>query len=197
MSTNGIAVAAAAAAAAAVAAYTALAYTDSLRKQRVGRLAIEDLKSRYTLLPHPEGGFFAETYRAESTVETSYGTRNASTAIYFLITPGSVSRLHKITADECWHFYLGGPLTVLEISEDGTLTKTTLGQDKGQHVQYVVKAGTWFGSYPNKGTEYSFVGCTVAPGFDFSDFKLASRAGLCKQYPQHEKEIARLTLGLP
>lgn len=163
------------------------------------KITVEDLKARFALAPHPEGGFYGETYRADSNVKASYGTRSASTAIFFLITPGSVSRLHKIAADECWHFYLGGSMTVLEITEDGTLTKTILGQDVlgGEKVQHVVKGGTWFGCFPNEGTEYSFVGCTVAPGFDFSDFELASRSSLCKEFPQHKEEISMLTKGLP
>ena len=135
-------------------------------------ITVEQLVSKFNLQPHPEGGFYAETYRGESNVEASYGTRSSSTAIYFLITPGSVSRLHRIRADEVWHFYLGGPMTVVEISEEGVLKETILGPNvlKNEVVQYTVKANTWFGSFPNDGTEFSFVGCTVAPGFDFQDF---------------------------
>ena len=90
-------------------------------------------------------------------------------------------------------------MTVVEISTDGTLTKTTLGQDvlQEQKVQHLVKAGTWFGSFPNKGTTFSFVGCTVAPGFDFCDFQLGSRSKLIDEYPQHFKDIEMLTEGLP
>ena len=76
---------------------------------------IDKLKTTYDMQPHPEGGFFKETYRAESRITSSFGERSASTAIYFLITPGSVSRLHRIRADEVWHFYLGGPMTVVEL----------------------------------------------------------------------------------
>ena len=74
--------------------------------------AIAALTERFNLQPHPEGGFYAETYRASAKVSTPSGERNASTAIYFLITPGNVSRLHRIKSDEAWHFYLGGPMTV-------------------------------------------------------------------------------------
>ena len=164
---------------------------------------IEQLKARYALQPHPEGGFYGETYRAPAQVTLGDGTtrRAASTAIYFLITPGSVSRLHRIKSDEVWHFYLGNPMTVLEIDGDsGALTKTVLGQDvlAGQMVQHVVKAGTWFGSYPNDGAAFSFVGCTVAPGFEFEDFELASRQDLLDRFPElaNLEEIARLTEGL-
>ena len=88
-------------------------------QQLTVELTVESLVTKFNLQPHPEGGFYAETYRGDTTVEASYGTRSSSTAIYFLITPGSVSRLHRIAADEVWHFYLGGPMTVVEISEDG------------------------------------------------------------------------------
>jgi len=162
-------------------------------------ITVEQLVSKFNLQPHPEGGFYAETYRGESNVEASYGTRSSSTAIYFLITPGSVSRLHRIRADEVWHFYLGGPMTVVEISEEGVLKETILGPNvlKNEVVQYTVKANTWFGSFPNDGTEFSFVGCTVAPGFDFQDFELASRSKLVERFPNHEEAIHRLTVGLP
>mmetsp|Transcript_22813 Transcript_22813/g.50032 ORF Transcript_22813/g.50032 Transcript_22813/m.50032 type:complete len:219 (-) Transcript_22813:318-974(-) len=171
--------------------------------ETTGRAAlptVEELKERFSLQDHPEGGFYAETYRAESTVAASYGERNSSTAIYFLITPNCVSRLHRIQADEVWHFYLGEPMTVLEIDPaTGALTKTTLGADvlSGQKVQHVVRAGVWFGAFPQPGTAYSFVGCTVAPGFDFADFELASRAKMVADFPQHEAEIRKLTEGLP
>jgi len=161
---------------------------------------VEGLVSKFDLKPHPEGGYYTETFRGEASVQASYGTRSSGTAIYFLITPGSVSRLHRISADEVWHFYLGGPMTVLELDPaDGTLRKTVLGQDvmAGELVQYTVEAGTWFGSYPNPGSAFSFVGCTVCPGFDFQDFELASRQALSDQFPQHAEDIAMLTEGLP
>ena len=135
-------------------------------------------------------------------MQAPYGRRAASTAIYFLITPGAVSRLHRIQADEVWHFYLGSPLVVVEITEDGELTKTILGSNvlSGEECpsvpQHVVRAGTWFGCYPLDGGEFSFVGCTVAPGFEFSDFELASRDKLLARFPQHAAEIEPLTVGL-
>lgn len=142
-----------------------------------------------------------ETYRAATYVTAQYGTkqvsRSASTGIYFLICPGNVSRLHRIQSDEMWHFYLGGPMTVVELdnSHPDGYKATVIGQDitKGQVVQYVVKAGVWFGSYPNEGTLFSFVGCSVAPGFDFSDFELADRAELLTDFPKAATIIEKLT----
>ena len=159
---------------------------------------IQQIKEKYEMLPHPEGGFFKETYRSEDRINASYGERVCATAIYFLITPGSVSRLHRIRADEVWHFYLGGPMTVVEL-KDGAAKSTTLGQDilNGQLVQYTVKAGTWFGSFPNEGSQFSFVGCTVSPGFEFEDFELGSRVKLLEEFPGAKDLVTKLTEGLP
>ena len=143
-------------------------------------------------------GFYAETYRSDLAVTAPFGDRKASTAIHFLITQGSVSRLHRLQADEVWHFYLGGPMTVFELGPSGIKT-TILGQDvlNGQVVQHVLKAGTWFGSFPNEGVEYSFVGCTVAPGFEFADFELGSRKALLSEFSEKHDLIVKLTEGLP
>lgn len=177
-----------------------------------GVMNARDLIQKFSLEPHPEGGYFKETYRSEDVVDCSlfeggkrrFGRddrtgqlkRNTSTGIYFLLPEGSRSCLHRIKSDEMWHFYLGGPMCVVEIDEGGKLTETILGQDivVGQVVQHVVPAGVWFGGYPLDGTDYSFVGCTVAPGFDFSDFELADRESMMKSFPQHVAMIKRLTL---
>lgn len=182
---------------------------------------VQQLIDRFTLSHHPEGGFYRETYRSEQNVtlvETSSSVpkqRSANTAIYFLICPGHLSRLHRIQSDEVWHFYLGSPLKVVEVGHEfpSMFKETVLGQDifNGQLVQYTVKGGTWFGCYPAddlqdttanaaedaSGHIYSFVGCTVAPGFDFSDFELASRAKLLEEYPKASDVIIKLTHGLP
>ena len=148
--------------------------------------------------PHPEGGFFAETYRsAEITPPDALPTRFAGarafgTAIYFLLESHNRSALHRIQSDEVWHFYAGGPLEVFVIEPDsGALTVIRLGNrpDWGEVFQAVVRAGCWFGSKPMAGSAFSLVGCTVAPGFDFADFELADRADMLRQFPQHEAVI--------
>lgn len=146
----------------------------------------------YDLKPHPEGGFFRESYRAAGRTQDD---RSLSTAIYFLLPAGHRSRLHRIKADELWHFYLGGPLTVAQILPDGWTETVTLGPDaaNGQLSQHAVPAGCWFGAYPEAGTEFSFVGCTVAPGFEFSDLELGDRAALLKRYPGARELIEKLT----
>ena len=154
------------------------------------------LVASHSMKPHPEGGFYAETYRSALSVTSSFGERSASTAITFLITPDSVSRLHRLEADEVWHFYEGGPMTVVELDREagGNTRLTTLSQDTPQ---YVVPAGTWFGSFANEGSDYSFVGCTVSPGFEFSDFELGSRKALLDEFPGAADLVTKLTEGLP
>ncbi|UHG91633.1 cupin domain-containing protein [Spirosoma oryzicola] len=151
--------------------------------------------------PHPEGGYFAETYRSAETIPHSAlpdrfgGNRAFGTAIYFLLESHHVSALHRIQADEIWHFYAGGPLDVFVIDPTGELTVIRLGNklEQGDVFQAVVPAGCWFGSKPAEGSAFSLVGCTVAPGFDFADFEMADRATLLEEYPQHRAVIEQLT----
>lgn len=202
-------------------------------------MMIEALKEKFSLLSHPEGGFFSETYRAQTNVKVCDVTRagevsrSASTAIYFLITPRDVSRLHRIASDEVWHHYMGDPLIVVELdaSAPGHHRSTLLGKDimHGQTMQHVVKAGTWFGSYPaefpfERATSspalasaeptplaaattaetarlspaivpqgFCFVGCTVAPGFEFQDFELGTADALNELFPLAREVISKLT----
>jgi predicted cupin superfamily sugar epimerase len=159
----------------------------------------DQLIKTFSLLPHPEGGYYKETYRSAELIETSSKEfphqRNYSTAIYFLIERDNFSALHRIKSDEVWHFYEGDALEVIEIDLKGNLIRTQVGKDlsKWQTFQYTVKAGHWFGSRVLKGGEFSFVGCTVSPGFDFKDFEMASCKDLCKQFPQHKTIIEELT----
>lgn len=161
---------------------------------------VEQYIQLYSLLPHPEGGWYKETYRSNESIPQSglperfSGDRATSTAIYFLLEKGNFSCFHKIKSDECWHFYAGDPLEVFVILPDGTLTIIRLGSDinKGQVFQYVVPANCWFASRPAKGSAYSFVGCTVSPGFDFTDFELAQAELLINQFPQHTEIINQL-----
>jgi len=159
------------------------------------------LRETFELLPHPEGGFFRETYRSAGTIPHQAlnpaftGDRNYSTAIYFLLTSGNFSAFHRIRQDEVWHFYGGSPLYVHVIDPAGNYTRHEVGMDiaRGAVPQLVVPAGCWFASSVTEKDAYSFVGCTVAPGFDFADFELAERKALTREFPQHAEVIARLT----
>ena len=162
---------------------------------------IHELIEHYQLLPHPEGGYFKETYRSELVIpanalpKTFSGDRQISTAIYFLLDQGNFSAFHRISSDECWHFYAGQTLLIYVIQLDGTLVEVRLGNNvlKGEIFQYVVPAGCWFASIPAPDTDYSLVGCTVAPGFDFNDFEMAEQEALINRYPQHSSIIKQLT----
>lgn len=162
-------------------------------------MEIEYLVRKFDLLPHPEGGYYKETYRSVELIESSTKEfphqRNYSTAIYFLIEKDNFSALHRIKSDEVWHFYEGDALEVIEIDLKGNLFRTQVGRNisKGQTFQYTVKAGHWFGSRVLKGGGFSFVGCTVSPGFDFKDFEMARRGELTQLFPQHAKIIEELT----
>ena len=157
--------------------------------------------SKLNLQPHPEGGFFAETYRSTETVARAHlpgryaGDRSFATGIYFLVPGGGFSSLHRIQSDEMWHFYTGSRLTVYAIDLDGNLHTIHLGPnaETGEVFQAVVPAGWWFGSAVDDADGFALVGCTVAPGFDFADFELADRAALIRQFPQHENIIRKLT----
>ncbi|WP_128547413.1 cupin domain-containing protein [Larkinella soli] len=156
---------------------------------------------KYRMQPHPEGGFYVETYRSPEIIPQPAlparfsGDRRFGTGIYFLLENHHFSALHRIQSDEMWHFYAGGPLNVYVIDREGRLETIRLGSnpDRGEVFQAVVPAGCWFGSKPADESAYSLVGCTVAPGFDFADFELGKREELLKSYPQCSEVIGLLT----
>jgi len=158
------------------------------------------LIQKYNLEPHPEGGWYKQTYKsneqiaAEALPERFSASRTFSTAIYFLLERGNFSAFHRIKSDECWHFYAGEPLFIYIIEQTGELKIISLGNDheKGQSFQYVVPANCWFASRPAPESEYCFVGCTVSPGFEFDDFELANATELSTIYPQHKPIIIEL-----
>ena len=160
----------------------------------------DQLIKQFKLQRHPEGGWYHQTYKSNEFVSGSAlpsrftGDRAFSTAIYFLLEQGNFSAFHKIKSDECWHFYAGDPLHVYIIEQSGELKIITLGSDfeNGQYFQYVVPASCWFASRPAIKSKYSFVGCTVAPGFEFEDFELANPDELCLVYPKHVALIKEL-----
>jgi len=155
------------------------------------------------LQPHPEGGWYRESYRAAETIpqnvlpERFSGPRPFATAIYFLLTSDSFSALHRIRSDELWHFYAGSPLTVHLIEADGGSRSLTLGPNArvGESFQALVPAGCWFGATVAMPESFALVGCTVAPGFDFADFELGERDELIRQYPAQQTLVERLTRG--
>jgi predicted cupin superfamily sugar epimerase len=147
------------------------------------------------LVAHPEGGLYRETFRTPIIVEAGNARRAASTAIYYLLTPGSFSALHRVrSADEVWHLYDGGPVEIHTIDGDGMHHVARLGRDlrAGERPQAVVRAGTWQAAVCDE-KRFALCGCTVAPGFDFADFEMATRAELTAACPHLADVVASLT----
>ncbi|HEX5070273.1 MAG TPA: cupin domain-containing protein [Vicinamibacterales bacterium] len=159
---------------------------------------MSDLISQLGLIPHPERGFYRETYRAPAEVDSRRhgGRRAASTAIYFLVTADEPATfLHRLLSDEVFHLYDGGPLEILRLSPDGTWDVAVLGMNlaAGERPQVIVPAGTWFGTVLGAGASHCLMGCTVAPGFEFGDFELARGPELQQRYPEAADRIRRMS----
>ncbi|XAR67212.1 hypothetical protein NMG60_11013690 [Bertholletia excelsa] len=181
-----------------------------------------EIVAKLNLKPHPEGGFYNETFRdnsiilSKSHLPPEYKVdRPVSTSIYFLLPSGSVSHLHRIPCAETWHFYMGEPITILEMNDiEGTVKLTCLGPNPlsdNQHLQHIVPPNVWFGAYPtldvelsaenivvkyaprNAENHFTLVGCTCAPAFEYEDFELAKCSELVSRFPKHESLINLLT----
>ena len=138
----------------------------------MSQLAAADIIARLALQPHPEGGHYRETFRDQ---RCDASGRAHSTAIYFLLARGERSHWHRIDAVEMWHYYAGAPLT-LKIAQDGEPPRSiTLGPDvaNGEQPQAIVPAGAWQAAESTG--DWTLVGCTVAPGFEFAKFELAPK----------------------
>lgn len=165
-------------------------------------ITAETVKSLLNLEPHPEeGGYFRETYRSYHTLsqdmlpEGSAEPRSLATAIYYLLTPDTFSALHRLPADEVFHFYLGDPVVMLQLLPDGSGRTITLGTDisDGMQPQVIVKQGVWQGSRLRAGGEYALLGTTMSPGFEPCDYESGERERLIAEYPQFKNLIRSLT----
>ena len=159
---------------------------------------VEQLISTLRLLPHPEGGFFKETYRSneEITIGEPYSVkRSISTCIYFLLTSDAFSAFHRIQQDEIWHYYDGSPLLLHIISPKGEYSCVKIGRNitDGEIPQFIVSGGCWFAANVVNDEDFTLLGCTVSPGFDFSDFELAYRLSLIQQFSEHVAIVTKLT----
>jgi predicted cupin superfamily sugar epimerase len=118
-----------------------------------------------------------------------------STAIYYLLTADTFSEMHRLPTEEVFHLYLGGPVRMLQLFEEGSGRETIIGHDilAGQRPQWTVPASVWQGTHLEPGVEFALLGATVSPGFDYADYEQASRAALTARYPDFAGLIHRLT----
>ncbi len=157
-------------------------------------MSAQSLIKALSLEPHPEGGFYRETYRSDALRSDG---RACATAIIFLLTTDNPSNLHRLDAEEVWFWQGGAALTVHVIYPEGRYEAVQIGPDvgAGERLQYVVPPNVWFGSSVAEGQDetYALVGCVVSPGFSFDGFELADRADLLARYPEHSPLIRKLT----
>jgi predicted cupin superfamily sugar epimerase len=160
----------------------------------------EQIIHQLGLQPHPrENGYFVETYRSHEqlgwqSLPSRYdGGRSYCTAIYFLLTKDGFSEIHRLKSDEIFHFYSGSPAEMVLLHPNGNGEIIAVGSDltKGERPQIVVPAGFWQGMRTMG--EYTLFGCTVSPGFEYSDYEQGQRAILLQQYPQYKEKIIQLT----
>jgi predicted cupin superfamily sugar epimerase len=164
-------------------------------------LTAERICELLDLVPHTtEGGWFRETYRARRQLpadpaSSAERTRSLATAIYYLLTPATCSRMHRLRADELFHFYLGDPVEMLHLFPDGSARIVRLGTDleRGERPQVAVPAGVWQGARVAPGGRVALVGTTVAPGFEYEDYEAGRRDELIAAHPACHDLIVALT----
>lgn len=164
-------------------------------------MTADELKALLGLVPlESEGGHFAETYRSREAIPAGVlgpgweTPRALATAIYYLLTPGTFSALHRLRSDEIFHFYLGDPVEMLQLGTDGEGRLVVLGSDlaAGMRLQVVVRAGVWQGTRLRAGGNLALLGTTMSPGFDRGDFELGRGEELVAVYPHFRAEITAL-----
>ncbi len=161
---------------------------------------IKILTEYLDLKPHPEGGFFSETYRSKEIYpkdklpERYNSDRCFFTSIFFLITENSFSAFHKLQTDEIWHFYEGNPVELFIITQNRELLKIVLGDkpEYGMRYTHLVEKNCWLAAKLESGN-YALTGCTVAPGFEYEDLEMGDRKKLVNEFPEYKEIIERLT----
>ena len=165
-------------------------------------MTADEIKALLNLEPHPrEGGQFVETWKSDEVIplaslpERYRGPRHAGTAIYYLLEPGTFSEFHRLSSDELFHFYLGDPVEMVQLSPDGTGRTILIGNDlkQGMLPQVLAPKGIWQGSRLVPGGRFALLGCTVSPGFEYADYEAGSRVELLHRYPQYREQIELLT----
>lgn len=144
---------------------------------------------------HPEGGYFVETYRSDTRIQTAAGSRCAATVIHFLLLSDSFSAFHRLRSDETWYYHAGSSATIHCIDPNGLSQSIVIGPhlERGDVLQAHIPAGTWFAAEVTGKNDFILISCSVSPGFEFEDFELASRANLMEMFPSHGELIQRMT----
>jgi predicted cupin superfamily sugar epimerase len=160
-------------------------------------MTADDVKTMLGLVPHPrEGGWYVRTWESEEFFDLPRygGARRTSTAIYYLLEPGTFSEMHVLASDEIFHHYLGGPVEMLQLFEDGSTKVTVIGKDiaAGEVLQHVVRRGVWQGSRMLNAEGWALLGCTVSPGFEFADYTDAAAEELVARWPGEAERIREL-----
>lgn len=151
------------------------------------------------LQKHPEGGWFKEVYRSEEVAGSNAlpnnfnGERNFSTSIYYLLEGEDFSAFHRIKSDELWHFYTGSSGIEILWIKDGIVRQDKVGSniENNEYFQIVIPKNHWFAARLTDKTGYALVGCTVSPGFHFSDFEMADKS-LLEEFPELKKDIEKM-----
>ncbi|MEZ7891062.1 MAG: cupin domain-containing protein [Candidatus Wallbacteria bacterium] len=165
----------------------------------------EEIIKFLNLKPHPEGGFFLETYRSDEAYEKKSlperydGDRSYGTAIYYMLTADTFSVMHRLKSDEIFHFHMGDSVEMLILPPEGKGRGQiiTMGHDikSGEKLQVMVPRDYWQGMRLKDGGKYALFGTTVAPGFEYSDYEESKCEPLAKKYPEFTDMIKKLTRG--
>lgn len=156
------------------------------------------LAERFKMTAHPEGGFYAPSFRSDQFLPVNLlkgnwkNDRTLYSSILFLLVNNTFSAWHKIASDEIWHHYEGDDILIHIIHNDGNYTVETLSRKEGkENFTAIVHGGCWFASECVGELGYALAGCSLAPGFDFEDFELGNARALINRYPQHKALIEK------
>ena len=168
-------------------------------------MTADEVKTVLGLVKHPrEGGWYVRTWESEEFVSASCfdegrydGARRTSTAIYYLLEPGTFSEMHVLGSDEIFHHYMGGAVEMLQLFANGSSDRVVIGKDigAGEKLQHVVRRGVWQGSRLLVQEGWALLGCTVSPGFEFVDYRDAGAEELIAKWPGEAEMIRWLTNG--
>lgn len=159
------------------------------------------LIDKFALEPHPEGGYFSESYRSQETIQQQpkrfRGEHVYKTAIYYLLERNNISAFHRLKQDELWHYYAGSSVILHILDPIKGYKQWLLGcalTDERACYQVLVPQNVWFAAELKDKTQFSLVGCTTSPGFDFSDWELAKSDNLIQRFPDQAELINRLVI---